>query len=100
MNSAIAARLDVDVGVVSRWRKRYRTEGLAGLKDRKRSGRPRALAAEVVAEVKAMVGQPPAARAVPPAPSSPGLQIATDNGYRGPPSLAWTQEPTPADGRP
>lgn len=65
LNSDIAARLDVDVDVVSRWRKRYCTEGLAGLKDRKRSGRPRAFAAEVVAEVKAMACQPPAARAVP-----------------------------------
>jgi transposase len=64
-NSDIAGRLDVDVGVVSRWRKRYCAEGLAGLKDRKRSGRPRSFPAEVVAEVKAMACQPPAQRAVP-----------------------------------
>jgi hypothetical protein len=35
------------------------------LKDRRRSGRPRRFAAEVVAEVKAMACEPPAARAVP-----------------------------------
>ena len=64
-NSGIAARLDVDVDVVSRWRKRFWAEGLAGLKDRKRSGRPRSFAAEVVAQVKAMACQPPAERAVP-----------------------------------
>jgi transposase len=64
-NMDIAARLDVDVDVVSRWRKRFVTEGLAGLGDRKRSGRPRSFAAEVVAQVKAMACEPPQARAVP-----------------------------------
>jgi len=64
-NAAIAARLGVDVDVVCRWRKRFCTEGLAGLKDRKRSGRPRSFPARVVAEVKAMACAPPGARAVP-----------------------------------
>jgi transposase len=64
-NRGIAARLDVDVDVVSRWRKQFVAEGLAGLRDRKRSGRPRSFAAEVVAQVKAMACEPPAARAVP-----------------------------------
>ncbi len=64
-NTDIAARLDVDVDVVSRWRKRFVTEGLAGLGDRKRSGRPRVFPAEVVAEVKAMACEPPSARSVP-----------------------------------
>jgi transposase len=64
-NVAIAARLDVDVDVVSRWRKRFCVEGVAGLADRKRSGRPRSFPAEVVAEVKAIACQPPAARDVP-----------------------------------
>jgi transposase len=63
-NKAVAERLDVDVDVVSRWRKRFVTEGLAGLKDRKRSGRPRSFPAPVVAGVKAMACQPPAARDV------------------------------------
>lgn len=64
-NAAIAERLDLDVDVVSRWRKRFFREGLDGLKDRKRSGRPRAFPADVVAEVKAMACEPPGARAVP-----------------------------------
>ena len=64
-NTAIAARLDVDIDVVSRWRKRFFDHGLGGLKDRKRSGRPRSFPAEVVAEVKAMACEPPEARAVP-----------------------------------
>src|SRR6266536_3274584 len=50
-NVSIAERLDVDVDVVSRWRKRF--------------GRPRSFPAEVVAEVKAMACQPPEDRRVP-----------------------------------
>jgi transposase len=64
-NAVIAERLDVHVSVVSRWRKRFVEEGLEGLRDRKRSGRPRTFPAEVVAEVKAMACEPPSARAVP-----------------------------------
>jgi homeodomain-containing protein/DDE superfamily endonuclease len=40
-------------------------EGLAGLADRKRSGRPRVFAAAVVAQVKAMACEPPESRHVP-----------------------------------
>ena len=64
-NTVIAARLDVHVDVVSRWRKRYYQQGLAGLADRKRSGRPRWFAPEVVAEVKAMACEPPEQRDAP-----------------------------------
>jgi transposase len=64
-NASIAERLDVDVDVVSRWRKRFCIEGIGGLADRKRSGRPRSFAAQVVAEVKAMACQPPDERGVP-----------------------------------
>lgn len=64
-NTAIAERVDVHVGVVSKWRKRFCEEGLEGLSDRKRSGRPRLFPAEVVAEVKAMACQPPQQRRVP-----------------------------------
>src|SRR6266581_2650453 len=64
-NTAIAERLDLDVDVVSRWRKRFFEEGLDGLEDRKRSGRPRSFPAQVVAEVKAMACEPPSAREVP-----------------------------------
>ncbi len=41
-NTAIAERLDVPVQLVSTWRKRFFEQGLDGLKDRPRSGRPRA----------------------------------------------------------
>jgi transposase len=64
-NTVIAGRLGVHVGVVSRWRKRFVQQGLEGLADRERSGRPRSFPAEVVAEVKAMACEPPAGRAVP-----------------------------------
>ncbi len=64
-NTVIAARLDVCVDVVSRWRKRFHDHRLQGLGDRARSGRPRPFPAEVVAEVKAMACEPPAAREVP-----------------------------------
>lgn len=55
----IAGRLDVHAGVVSRWRKRLAREGMGGLADRQRSGRPRMFAAAVVAGVKAMSCEPP-----------------------------------------
>ena len=41
-NTVIADRLDVGVQLVSKWRKRFFEEGLDGLKDRQRTGRPRA----------------------------------------------------------
>jgi transposase len=40
-NIQIAGRLGVAVNTVSKWRKRFVEEGLGGLRDRKRSGRPR-----------------------------------------------------------
>lgn len=64
-NAVIAQRLDVHVDVVARWRKRFCAQGLAGLRDRARSGRPRCFAATVVAEVKAMACEPPPQREVP-----------------------------------
>jgi transposase len=64
-NVGIAERVGVDVDVVSRWRKRFYTDGIGGLADRKRSGRPRSFPAQVVAQVKAMACQPPDARGVP-----------------------------------
>jgi transposase len=64
-NTVIAARLGVHVGVVSRWRKRFAQEGMGGLADRQRSGRPRVFPAAVVAEVKAMACEPPEDRDVP-----------------------------------
>lgn len=41
-NATIADDLGVALNTVIKWRKRFFEEGLAGLKDRKRSGRPRA----------------------------------------------------------
>jgi hypothetical protein len=40
-NIQIAGQLGVAVNTVSKWRKRFVEEGLAGLGDRKRPGRPR-----------------------------------------------------------
>jgi hypothetical protein len=50
---------------VSKWRKRFCQEGMAGLKDRARSGRSRQFGAEVVAGIKAMACEPPKARNAP-----------------------------------
>lgn len=65
LNTEIAVGLDVHVAVVGMWRKRYWQEGLDGLADRKRSGRPRSFPAPVVTEVKAMACEPPDKRGVP-----------------------------------
>ncbi len=40
-NREIARRLDMNEEVVGRWRRRFHQEGLEGLEDRARSGRPR-----------------------------------------------------------
>lgn len=40
-NKEIASRLDLPRQIVSKWRKRFFEEGLAGLEDRPRRGRPR-----------------------------------------------------------
>jgi DNA-directed RNA polymerase specialized sigma24 family protein len=40
-NAAIAERLEVALNTVIKWRKRFFEERMAGLADRKRSGRPR-----------------------------------------------------------
>lgn len=64
-NSVIADTLGVCVDVVARRRSRFCQQGLAGLDDRHRSGRPRVHGAKVVAGVKAMACEPPAARDLP-----------------------------------
>jgi len=63
-NVEIARRVGVCVDVASKWRKRFCVEGLAGLRDRERSGRPRRFGSEVVAGVKAMACEPPESRKV------------------------------------
>ncbi len=40
-NATIAGRLGIALNTVIKWRKRFFEEGLAGLEDRKRPGRPR-----------------------------------------------------------
>jgi transposase len=64
-NVDIAAQVGVCVDVVSRWRKRFCEEGLAGLVDRPRSGRPRRFGSAVVAGIKALACEPPEQRRVP-----------------------------------
>ena len=64
-NNEIAARLGTSAQVVHRWRKRFSEEGLDGLADRDRSGRPRTFGASVVAEVKVLACDLPAKTGVP-----------------------------------
>lgn len=59
-NADIARALGVVVDTVRKWRKRFCREGLPGLADRPRSGRPRVFPATVVAEVKALACELPA----------------------------------------
>ena len=40
-NEEISARLDTNRVIVSKWRKRFFEDGLAGLEERPRGGRPR-----------------------------------------------------------
>jgi transposase len=64
-NVDIAKQVGVCVDVASKWRKRFCQQGLAGLKDRPRSGRPRVFGSEVVAGIKALACEPPEERDVP-----------------------------------
>jgi transposase len=64
-NAQIAWRLGIAPNTVRKWRRRFCQEGVAGLADRPRSGRPRAYPAVVVAEVKAIACELPATRGVP-----------------------------------
>jgi len=64
-NALIARRVGVALNTVRKWRKRFCTEGYAGLGDRKRPGRPRVFPAVVVAQTKAIACELPATRGVP-----------------------------------
>jgi len=64
-NAKIARRRGVTVDTVRRWRGRYADEGMAGLADRHRSGRPPRFTPVQVAEVKALACQLPAETGVP-----------------------------------
>jgi len=64
-NAHIAQRLQVTGNTVRKWRRRFSQQGLAGLGDRPRSGRPRRFPAAVVAEAKAIACELPATRGTP-----------------------------------
>lgn len=58
-NTRIAAQVGVSVDTVRTWRGRFAAEGLAGLVDRPRSGRPSRFSPVQVAQVKALACQLP-----------------------------------------
>jgi transposase len=64
-NAAIARRRRVGVDTVRKWRGRFAAEGMAGLLDRKRSGRPPRFTAVQRAQVTALACQLPASSGVP-----------------------------------
>jgi transposase len=64
-NRGIARKLGLAPNTASKWRKRFFQEGLDGLGDRKRPGRPRTFPAAVVAACKAIACELPATRGVP-----------------------------------
>jgi transposase len=64
-NQAIARKLGLAPNTVTKWRKRFWEEGVDGLGDRKRPGRPRAFPAAVIAACKAIACELPATRGVP-----------------------------------
>jgi transposase len=64
-NTHIAERLQVTGNTVRKWRRRFSQQGLVGLRDRPRSGRPRRFPAAVVAEAKAIACELPATRGTP-----------------------------------
>ena len=64
-NADISRRLEIGVDTVRKWRSRYASEGLTGLRDRKRSGRPPVYPATVVAEVKGLACSLPAEHDLP-----------------------------------
>jgi transposase len=59
-NTAIAAEVGISVDTVRTWRGRFAVQGLAGLADRARSGRPARFTPVQVAQVKALACQLPA----------------------------------------
>jgi transposase len=64
-NRGIARKLGLAPNTAGKWRKRFYKEGVDGLRDRKRPGRPRAFPAAVVAAAKAIACELPATRGVP-----------------------------------
>ena len=64
-NSAIAGRLGLCQDTARKWRRRYCEQGIDGLADAPRPGRPRVFPAAVVAGVKALACEMPAASGTP-----------------------------------
>src|SRR5216684_2994710 len=64
-NNEIAARLDTSPQVVHRWRKRFFQQGLAGLSDNRRSGRPVTFGPSVAVEAKQLACELPTVTGVP-----------------------------------
>jgi transposase len=64
-NTGIAAELGITVDTVRAWRGRFAEHGLAGLKDRPRSGRPSRFSAVQVAQVTSLACQLPAQAGAP-----------------------------------
>lgn len=64
-NKSIAERMGIAPNTALKWRRRFFEEGLDGLDDRPRSGRPKVFPPRVVAQVKAVACELPAAQGVP-----------------------------------
>lgn len=64
-NKEIGQRLDLPRQIVSKWRKRFFDQRLAGLQERPRRGRPRVFPPEIVVEIKALACQLPKDLGVP-----------------------------------
>jgi transposase len=64
-NAAIARRCRVTANTVRKWRGRFCAEAVAGLRDRKRAGRPPRFTPVQRAQLKAMACELPATRGVP-----------------------------------
>ena len=89
-NAKIACRRGVTVDTVRRWRGRYADEGLPGLTDRPRPGRPPRFTPVQVAEVKAVACQLPAETGLPLSRWS-GPDLAGEIVARG---IAWAISPS------
>lgn len=64
-NAEISWQLNVCVDTVRKWRRRFTQSGLAGLRDRARSGRPPSFTPVQVAAMKALACEPPERHGLP-----------------------------------